>query len=87
MLNNEDTFLRFEQDIRQIDIGRTKMSSENYVYKKEVDWSLLNYGLSISLYPNGAEQKIVINLHLVYCQRVGQKREKAVQNSGREQFQ
>ena len=25
------------------------MSSENYVYKKEVDWSLLNYGFAIPL--------------------------------------
>ena len=25
------------------------MSSENYVYKKEVDWSLFNYGFAIPL--------------------------------------
>ena len=25
------------------------MSSENYVYKKEVDWSLLNYDFAIPL--------------------------------------
>ena len=25
------------------------MSAENYVYKKEVDWSLFNYGLNIPI--------------------------------------
>ena len=25
------------------------MSTENYVYKKEVDWSLFNYGLNIPI--------------------------------------
>ena len=25
------------------------MSTENYVYKKEVDWSLFNYGISIPI--------------------------------------
>ena len=39
------------------------------------------------LYPNGVEQKIVINLYLFNCQRVGQKKEKAVQNGEREQLQ
>ena len=29
--------------------GEIPMSAENYVYKKEVDWSLFNYGLSIPI--------------------------------------
>ena len=33
------------------------MSAENYVYKKEVDWSLFNYGLNIPIQHQRGESK------------------------------
>ncbi len=42
------------------------MSAENYVYKKEVDWSLFNYGLNIPIaYSGSYERGFRLNLIMV----------------------